>query len=49
MLSLHKTQYKAFLESSSAAKRDYVQAGCEARRKYLSAWPLGGLLCSGGT
>ncbi len=22
--------------------------GCEARRKYLSAWPLGGLLCSGG-
>ena len=30
------------------AKRDYVQAGREARRKYFSAWPLSGLLLLGG-
>ena len=38
-----------FLESPAGRLREIIfRQGCKSRRKYLSAWPLGDLLCSGG-
>ena len=49
MLSLDKTRQVVLGEYIGRLREIMFRQGCEARRKYLSAWPLGGLLCSGGT